>query len=102
MNPRPDRMFLLNGDEDSLKEEHADLFRAERAVGLQVDHLGDNEEMIGVRFDLGPLTDMEHVLKGEGVELEFFAEAFERFHVAEAAHVQPPDLSLGGCVCEQI
>ena len=86
--------LLLHGDDEVFPEKQAHLLAADGVAIVLIDHLGDDEEVVGRLLDFRALAGVEDVFEGERVELEFLAEDSEGFHVAEAIDVDPGDLAV--------
>ena len=91
----PDRVedvvlaLFLHRDDEIFPEKQTDLFATNGAVFVLIDHLGDDENVIGGGLDFRPLAGVEDVLERERMEIEFFPEEGERLDIAEPVDVDP-------------
>ena len=81
--------FLLDGNEKGLPEEHAHLFGAYIFVVLEINHFGEEEEIVVILFDLWALVGIEHVFQGERVQVEALTQDAQDTEVAQAIDVNP-------------
>ncbi len=82
---------LLEGQHIVFAQKDTDLFRVKMIRGGQGNQSRDNEQMVAVRFHLGPLVDVDHILQGQGMQPQQFADGPDRVGVAQAIHVDPGD-----------
>ena len=84
-------VFLLDGDEELLADEHAHLLTLDVPLGIEVEHFRDDEEVAVILLHLGPLAGVEDVFQRKGVEIETFANLFQDLDVPEAIDINPRD-----------
>lgn len=85
-------LFLLEGEEKIIAEEKAHLLEDEFLLAVEVNHFADDEDVLLIRLDLGPLRGVEHVLEGKWMQAESPAELSQEIEVAESVDVDPVDL----------
>lgn len=83
--------LFLNGNQEMIRKKDTDLLPANGAVVILIDHLGDDEHVIGRLFDFRALPGVQYIFEGQRVEIEVLAEKREGFGVSQTVDVDPQD-----------
>ena len=92
--------LLLHGDEEIFPKEKAHLLTADRPALVLIDHLRDDEHIVGRVLDLRPLAGVQHILKCQRMDAELLPEESERLNVAKSVDVDPGNLAVVEVACQ--
>ncbi len=65
------------------------MFAAYLVFLIEINHLGDDEEIVIILLHLWTLAGVEHVFQGQGMQIKTFPEDAQNAQVAQAVDVDP-------------